>query len=274
MRIGFVGLGNMGSEIARDLVESHHQVTLYDIDPVARSRFAGSGARLVESLPEVADANEVIGICVVDDDQVRDVVAGGLLGVPIEAGTVLMVHSTVHPDTIRHLAAEAEAAGCHLIDACVTAGPLGKTRVDRLVMVGASPDLYRRCAEVLVEIGTPILVGPPGTAGTVKLLNNLLTTATIGTAEAALRLGEQVGIDRRVLERVFLLGSASSNPLSIMVRRRDRSSHRLRMLSKDVTLATDHLGSLGAELDDIASMAELGLAAVEADVSPENREMG
>ena len=271
MRIGFIGLGEMGRHIAHDLVEGHHEVTLYDISSSALDRFATSGAHLARSLSEVAAASEVIGICVVDDEQVREVVAGsnGLLNGPIEPGTVLMVHSTVHPDTIRDLAVQTTAEGGHLIDASLTAGPMSKTHIDRLVMVGADPEVYSRCAEALAAIGTPILVGPLGTGCTVKLLNNLLTTATIGTAEAVLRIGESIGLERRVLERVFLLGSATSNPLSIMVRRRDRTPHRLKMLSKDVTLAADHLNALGGDLGGIDSMAELGLAAIEADVAVE-----
>ena len=117
--------------------------------------------------------------------------------------------------------------------------------------------------------------GHPGTASRVKLLNNLLTTATVGTAEAALRIGEQAGIDRRVLQRVFLSGSASSAPLSMMVRRTDRTSHRYRMLSKDFELAVSFLDSASIDLGDAArimDMAELGLEAVESDIDRRRRD--
>ena len=277
MRIGFVGLGKMGSQIARDLVEAGHETTLFDLDPAALEAFAGSGARLAASVADVAAASEIVGICVVDDQQVRDVVsgAGGLLESGLEAGAVVMVHSTVHPATVEELAGVASAAGVDLIDVCVSAGPLGKSRLDRVAIVGAGADAYRRCADVLNEIGTPVLVGRPGTASRVKLLNNLLTTATVGTAEAALRIGEQAGLDRRVLQRVFLSGSAASAPLSMMVRRTDRTSHRYRMLSKDFDLAVSSLDSEDVEPDDwarILAMAELGLEAVESDIDPALRD--
>ena len=279
MRIGFVGLGKMGSQIARDLVEAGHETTLFDLDPAALEAFAGSGARLAASLAEVAAASEIVGICVVDDQQVRDVVsgAGGLLESGLEPGSIVMVHSTVHPSTVEELAAQASAAGVDLIDVCVSAGPMGKGRLDRVAIVGADPDTYRRCAAVLNEVGTPVLVGRPGTASRVKLLNNLLTTATVGTAEAALRIGEQAGIDRRVLQRVFLSGSAASAPLSMMVRRTDRTTHRYRMLSKDLELAVSSLDSEDVEPDDwarILAMAELGLEAVDSDIDPALRDPG
>ena len=273
MRIGFVGLGNMGSQIARDLVGAGHRMTLFDLDGAALEAFAASGARLAASVAEVAAASEIVGICVVDDEQVREVVsgAGGLLGSGLEPGAIVMVHSTVHPSTVEELAEVASAGGVDLIDVCVSAGPLGKSRLDRVAIVGAAANTYRRCADVLNEIGTPVLVGLPGAASRVKLLNNLLTTATVGTAEAALRIGERAGIDRRVLQRVFLSGSAASAPLSMMVRRPDSSSHRYRMLSKDFELAVSSLDSEAVDLEDLArilAVAELGLDAVESDIDP------
>ena len=279
MRIGFIGLGSMGSRIAGDLVAAGHRMTLFDLDPAALEAFAGSGASLAASVAEVAAVSELVGICVVDDEQVRDVVAsaGGLLEGGLEPGSTVMVHSTVHPSTIEELAELASTAGVDLIDVCVSAGPLGKSRLDRVAIVGAGTDTYRRCADVLNEIGTPVLVGRPGTASRVKLLNNLLTTATVGTAEAALRVGEQAGIDRPVLQRVFLSGSAASAPLSMMVRRTDRTSHRYRMLSKDFELAVSSLDSEAVEPDDLArilAMAELGLEAVESDIDSPRRGSG
>lgn len=277
MRIGFVGLGNMGSQIARDLVAAGHRMTLFDLDRAALEAFAHSGARPAASVAEVAAASEIVGICVVDDEQVREVVsgAGGLLESGLEPGSVVMVHSTVHPSTVEELAEVASAAGIDLIDVCVSAGPLGKSRLDRVAIVGAGEDTYRRCADVINEIGTPVRVGRPGTASRVKLLNNLLTTATVGTAEAALRIGERAGIDRRVLQRVFLSGSAASAPLSMMVRRTDRTSHRYRMLSKDFDLAVSSLDLTGADLDSLAvivAMAQLGLEAVDSDIDPQRRD--
>ena len=276
MRIGFVGLGIMGSEIARDLVSAGHEMTLYDLDRDALARFAGSGARLAGSLAEVATGSEIVGICVVDDVQVRSVVsgAGGLLETPMASGSIVMVHSTVHPSTVEELAGAASASGVDLIDVCVSAGALGKTRLDRVAIVGAEATTYRRCTDVLNEIGTPVLVGGPGSASRVKLLNNLLTTATVGTAEAAMRIGERAGIDRRVLQRVFLSGSAASTPLSMMVRRPDPTSHRYRMLRKDLDLAVASLDPASAGLEELArivSMAELGLEAVESDIGPQRR---
>ena len=275
MRIGFVGLGNMGSQIARDLVESDHQVILYDLDRAALEAFAGRATRLAESLAEVAAGSEIVGICVVDDEQVRSVVsgAGGLLDSGMAPGSIIMVHSTVRPSTVEELSGAAAAVGVDLIDVCVSAGALGKTRLDRVAIVGADAGTYRRCAEVLNEIGTPVLVGGPGSASRVKLLNNLLTTATVGTAEAALRVGERAGIDRRVLQRVFMSGSAASTPLSMMVRRPDPTSHRYRMLRKDLDLAVSGLGPAAADLDSLAAivaMAELGLEAVQSDISAQD----
>ena len=277
MRIGFVGLGNMGSQIARDLVSAGHRITLFDLDRAALEAFADSGARLAASVAEVAAASEIAGICVVDDEQVREVVsgAGGLLESGLEPGSIVMVHSTVHPSTIEELAEVASAAEIDLIDVCVSAGPLGKSRLDRVAIVGAGADTYQRCTDVINEIGTPVLVGGPGAASRVKLLNNLLTTATVGTAEAALRIGERAGIDRRVLQRVFLSGSAASAPLSMMVRRPDSSSHRYRMLSKDFDLAVSSLDLTGADLDGLAvivAMAQLGLEAVDSDIDPQRRD--
>jgi 3-hydroxyisobutyrate dehydrogenase len=273
MQIGFVGLGTMGGMVARDLLDSSHEVTLFDVSPVALAPFVELGATIAKSLHELAEASNVIGICVVDDDQVRDVIMGpdGLLQAGLRPDTVVMVHSTVHPNTVRELATEVEAVGSHLIDACLSAGPMSKTRIDRIVIVGGDPEIYRRCTDVLTVIGTPNHVGELGAGATVKLLNNLLVVALIGASDDLLRAGEQIGIDRRLLEQILLSGSSTNNPLSIMVRRRDRSAHRLQMLDKDARLAVEHLHANGVELAGLDELARHGLRAVEADIAPENR---
>jgi 3-hydroxyisobutyrate dehydrogenase-like beta-hydroxyacid dehydrogenase len=273
MRVGFVGLGQLGAAIARFIVDAGFDTVLYDAQPRALEPFAGTGAVLASGLAEVAVASDLVGVCVVDDAQLREVVAGpgGLLEAPMPSGSTIAVHSTVHPATCVELARRARDAGVGLVDAPMSYGGQGADMTHaRVVVVGADDETtFDRCRPVFESFATSLChAGPVGTGETVKLMNSLLNVVNMGSAAAAIHLGEAVGAPRAPLVRTLLHGSASSQGLrtlqsvSGLIPSADDRRHVWAILRKDVDLALDVARRNGVEVSGLASAAEAGLGAL------------
>jgi 3-hydroxyisobutyrate dehydrogenase len=136
-----------------------------------------------------------------DDDQVRQVL-DGLLVDPRE-GLVVVVHSTLAPQTPEELAPLAAGRGVRLLDAPVSGGPLGASEGTLAVMVGGEPADFARVEEVLRHLGTEIVhAGPVGAGTRFKLARNLIHFVSFAAVTEAQRLAEASGIDLRALGEV------------------------------------------------------------------------
>ncbi len=232
MRVGFIGLGSQGAPMARRIAEGGFDLTLWARRPATLEPFADTAAKTAESPAELAAVSDLVCLCVVGDDDVREVVGGdsGVLE-GLASGGIVAIHSTVHPDTCREIAESAAAKGVSVIDAPVSGGGQGAAEGQLLVMTGGDADVVERCRPVFATYGDPIVhMGPLGSGQVAKILNNLLFTANLGTAVSALELGESVGIPRDRLCEVIVRGSAQSKAFGSMA-------------------------AVGGTLDQIASMA-------------------
>ncbi len=212
MRVGFIGLGSQGGPMARRIIDSGYPVTLWARRPASLEPFAGSPVAIAGSPAELAKASDLVGICVASDADVEEVVTGegGVLA-GLGPGGVIAVHSTVHPDTCRRLAAQAGARGIALIDAPVSGGGMAAAEGRLLVMAGGEPDAVEFCRPVFATYGDPVVhLGPLGSGQVTKLLNNVLFTAHLATAASALALGQALDVDPRRLADVIAHGSGSS----------------------------------------------------------------
>jgi len=110
MRIGFIGLGSQGGPMARRIIEAGHPTTLWARRPEALEPFSDTDAKVAGSPAELAAASDLVCLCVVSDADVVEVVEGekGVLA-GLQPGSVIAVHSTVHPNTCRELAKKAGA---------------------------------------------------------------------------------------------------------------------------------------------------------------------
>jgi 3-hydroxyisobutyrate dehydrogenase-like beta-hydroxyacid dehydrogenase len=217
--VGFIGLGSQGAPMARRIVDAGYPVTLWARRPATLEPFAGTPAKVAASPADLAASSDLVCICVVSDADVEEVVAGQKEGAG-EAGGVLAglgaagviaVHSTVHPDTCRRLARQAEARNVRLIDAPVSGGGPAAAEGRLLVMAGGDAETVEYCRPVFATYGDPVVhLGPLGSGQLTKLLNNLLFTAHLATAASALTLGQALGVDPGRLADVMSHGSASS----------------------------------------------------------------
>ena len=113
-RLGYIGLGNQGAPMAKRLAEWPGGLIVFDMRAEAMAPFAELGAAVADSVAEVAKA-DVISVTVLNDEQVRDVVAQ--LAEHAEPGTVIAIHSTIEPTTAVELAEQLRPKGIHIVDA-------------------------------------------------------------------------------------------------------------------------------------------------------------
>lgn len=257
-RVGYIGLGSMGAPMAMRLVGWSGGLTVYDVRDEAMAPFAEAGATVAAGVAEVAAA-DLIDVTVLDDAQVRDVVAE--LAEHAGAGTVIAIHSTIGDATAAELADRYAAKGIHVIDAPVSGGAGAAEKGQLATMVGAPRDVYERVKPVFKQWASLVIhAGGPGAGTRMKLARNMLTFTSFAAACEAMRLAEAAGLDLQALGRVVrhtdaLTGGAGA----IMVRDstaelepghwlHDGFTHTRGLGEKDLSLALALGDSVGVEL--------------------------
>ncbi|EME64951.1 MULTISPECIES: NAD(P)-dependent oxidoreductase [Rhodococcus] len=200
-RLGCIGLGNMGAPMAKRLLDRPGGLTVLDTRPEAVAPFTAAGARAADDPADLARECDIVCITVVDDAQVRTVVAG-LLGAA-RPGTVVAVHSTVADTTAVDLAAECAEHGIELVDAPVSGGAPGAEQGRLAVMVGASDAAFHTVREPFSWFSDLVVhAGPVGAGTRMKLARNLLHFVSFTAAAEAQRLAEAAGLDITALGKV------------------------------------------------------------------------
>jgi 3-hydroxyisobutyrate dehydrogenase-like beta-hydroxyacid dehydrogenase len=265
MRIGFIGLGSQGGPMARRIVEAGYPTTLWARRPDTLAQYADTAAGYAATPAELGAASDLVCLCVTGDDDVRAVIAGedGVLS-GMAAGSIIAVHSTVHPDTCRRLGEQAAAHGVQLVDAPVSGGGFAATKGNLLVMVGGDDDTVQRCTPVFATYGDPIAhLGPLGSGQVAKLLNNLLFTANLATAADTFALGRALGVDPAQLGQVITHGTANSFALGRVADSGgtlDRlAAHAGGLLRKDVRLVGELADQAGSDPGIVRAAAEATL---------------
>jgi 3-hydroxyisobutyrate dehydrogenase len=217
LRLGYIGLGNMGAPMAKRLVHWPGGVTVYDIRTEAMTPLAEVGATLADSIADVAAA-DIISVTVLDDAQVREVV--GELAANAKPGTVIAIHSTISDTTAVELAEELKKQGIHIVDAPVSGGAGAAEKGELATMVGAEREVYERIKPAFKQWASMVIhAGAPGAGTRMKLARNMLTFTSYAAACEAMKLAEAAGLDLQALGRVVRHTDAlTSGAGAIMVR--------------------------------------------------------
>ncbi|MCQ3030717.1 3-hydroxyisobutyrate dehydrogenase [Pseudomonas syringae] len=205
MKIAFIGLGNMGAPMARNLLKAGHHLHLFDLNITILNELAALGGRISESPKHAAQGAELVITMLPAAAHVRSVYLnedGVLAG--IGPGVPAVDCSTIDPQTIRDVAAIAAKQGVSLGDAPVSGGTGGAQAGTLTFMVGASDEHFETLKPVLTQMGKNIVhCGDIGTGQIAKICNNMLLGITmIGVAEA-MALGDSLGIDTEVLAKII-----------------------------------------------------------------------
>jgi 3-hydroxyisobutyrate dehydrogenase-like beta-hydroxyacid dehydrogenase len=268
IRAGFIGLGSQGAPMARRIAEAGYPLTLWARRPASLEPFADTAAKTASTPAELAAGSDIIGLCVRDDNDIREVTSGddGILA-GIAAGSIIAVHSTVHPGTVRELAARAAEKGAHVVDAPVSGGQPAASAGRLLVMVGGEAEDVERAKPVFGTYGDPVVhLGPLGAGQITKLLNNTLFTAHLAVAASLLQLGRDLEVDPTRLAQVLGHGSGGSFALA-RVADGGGTLDRIAgvagpLLAKDVrlTVAVAEAAGLDVSAETVLAAADAALA--------------
>lgn len=218
LKLGYIGLGNMGAPMATKMTEWPGGITVYDVRTEAMTPLAEKGASLADSVADIAVAADIIHITVLNDAQVREVV--GELAATAKPGTVIAIHSTISDVTAVELAAEHKPHGIHVVDAPVSGGAAAAARGELATMVGAEREVYERIKPAFKHWAAMVIhAGEPGAGTRMKLARNMLTFTSYAAACEAMKLAEAAGLDLQALGRVVRHTDAlTGGPGAIMVR--------------------------------------------------------
>jgi 3-hydroxyisobutyrate dehydrogenase-like beta-hydroxyacid dehydrogenase len=201
--VGFIGLGNMGKPMARNLVCDTLEAWVHDVQQAPVDELVALGARSATPA-DIARHCRVIGLCVRDDRDVEALLYGeeGMLALAAP-GTVIAIHSTVTQAGLLRWAKDAAEHGVDLIDAPVTRGKLGKEPHFICYMVGGTAEVLERCRPVLETSAESIIhAGPLGAGIALKLCNNMITYLEFIAMSEALAIAERSGLSIEVLADV------------------------------------------------------------------------
>lgn len=208
MKIGIIGLGNMGELIAAAVVRAGFETYVYDVRTEPIDRLVEQGATGASSIKELVQNSDVIGVVVLNEEQVS-AVANEVASVG-EART-LIIHSTVTPGFVQKLAASLAERDIDVIDAAVAGGVARAKTGDLTVMVGGQDVAVERVRGLLDAIGRNIFhVGPPGAGSAVKLAVNFMTIAGYALQMEAMEFVRAYGLTEDALSAVLATSSADS----------------------------------------------------------------
>ncbi len=206
MKIGFIGLGNMGNPMVRNLAKAGHELVIFDVVSEAVKKLSGPGIQAATSLSEVAGSGAALIITMLPAAvHVKAVYQGadGLLAT-VPSGTLLIDSSTIDPHTAREVATAAGRQGNAMLDAPVSGGTGGAEAGTLTFMVGGDAKAFEQARPVLQNMGRNIVhCGPSGNGQVAKVANNmLLAISMIGVAEA-MSLGVSLGMDAPTLAGII-----------------------------------------------------------------------
>ena len=275
-KAGFIGLGSQGAGMAQRIIDQGVPTTLWARNPSSLAAFRGR-ANVADSPAELGQLSDVVGVCVTDDDAVREVALGptGLLA-GMRAGSVLAIHSTIGTTTCAEIDEAASGHGVTVIDAPVSGGGSAAAAGSLTVYVGGSREGVERARPVLDTYGDPVLhMGGLGSGLRTKLINNVLNAAQFGLARDAMVVGEALGLDPDLLGRALTSGSGQSFALDVYVGLGSLDAiagHLGPLLSKDVGLfGLEALPAEGAERVALLSAADRLLSVLDYPRSTDGR---
>lgn len=205
MNIAFIGLGNMGAPMARNLLKAGHSLNLFDLNKDILAELAALGGHISTSPREAAQGTEMVITMLPAAAHVRSVWLGedGVLA-GIAKGVPAVDCSTIDPQTARDVAAAAAKQGVQMADAPVSGGTGGAQAGTLTFMVGAPQALFDTLHPVLEQMGRNIVhCGDVGTGQVAKICNNLLLGISMVGVSEAMALGAALGIDSEVLAGVI-----------------------------------------------------------------------
>jgi 3-hydroxyisobutyrate dehydrogenase-like beta-hydroxyacid dehydrogenase len=275
-RIGFVGLGHMGGNMAARLLGAGYTVYGEERNRAHAEPLVHDGLRWCDTPREVAEAADVV-ITSLPDDGVLEAVASGPDGIlaGLAAGRIWVDMSTVSPHASRELAGRVRELGAAMLDAPVS-GSVPQVQAGTLaIMVGGDEEAYARVEPILRALGTPTYIGENGQGLVLKLAINISLAVQMLAFSEGLLLASRAGIDRTLAVEVMARSAIASPMLKarapLVLDLPDEAWFGIGLMQKDVALALDTARRLGVPLP--SATAADGLLVVAAALGYKERDL-
>ncbi len=262
LKLGFIGLGIMGSPMAGQLIKSGHQVFIHTRSKVP-AELLDTSATVCSSPKEVAQQADIIFTMVPDTPDVEKVlfsesgVASGL-----GKGKIVVDMSSISPIATKEFAKRINELGCEYLDAPVSGGEVGAKNATLSIMVGGNESTFNTVKPVFELMGKNInLVGANGDGQTAKVANQIIVALNIEAVAEALLFASKAGADPAKVRQALMGGFAGSKILEVhgerMVKRTFDPGFRIELHQKDLNLALSSARALGVSLPNTANAQEL-----------------
>ena len=261
-KVGFVGLGIMGTPMAGHLLAGGHELFAYDLRPVPQA-LVDTGARACASGKEVAQRADVVIVMVPDTPHVAaalfdaDGIAAGLA-----KGKTVVDMSSISPVETKAFAQRINALGCDYLDAPVSGGEVGAKAATLTIMVGGPEAAFERVKPLFALMGKNVTrVGGNGDGQTCKVANQIIVALNIEAVAEALLFASKMGADPAKVRQALMGGFASSRVLEVhgerMIKRTFDPGFRIELHQKDLNLALSSARAAGIALPNTATAQEL-----------------
>lgn len=263
LRVGFIGLGIMGSAMAMNIHKKGFSLIVYNRTRSKTEPFAKLGVPVANSPREVAEKSDVVIDMVTDAPDVEEVLFGRD-GVVYGAhpGLIVIDMSTNSPEYARYFAKRLAEYGIEFLDAPVTGGDVGARQGTLTIMVGGKREIFERVRPVLEAMGkTIIYAGDVGNGQMLKLLNQIVVGIDMLAVAEAMALAKKAGIDMDKLFTVLSTGAANSFTVQYYMPKMMKGDYepgfRAAHLKKDLRYALETANKLGVPLPGTAITLEL-----------------
>ena len=262
MKIGFIGLGIMGSPMAGQIIKGGHEVYLYSRSQIP-GELVSNGGIPCQNASEVATRAEVIILMLPDTPDVEKVLFGeeGISDALSEDQTVIDM-SSISPIATREFATQLAIKKVSYVDAPVSGGEIGAKNATLTIMVGANESVFSNVEPIFKLMGRNIThVGDVGAGQVCKVANQVIVALNIEAVGEALLLASKAGVDPSKVRQALMGGFASSKVLEIhgerMIERTFKPGFRIELHQKDLNLALSTARSLGLSLPNTSTAQEL-----------------
>lgn len=273
MDVGFIGLGQMGSAIAEQLVAAGHNLHVHDPNPTAARALVEQGAEPHPDPRCVANRAEIIFVCLpsaeVSEGVAREVALGS-------RARILVEMSTIGRPAVERLAGYLGDAGIKVVDAPISGGPKGARNNNLAIMAAGADEDIAEVMPLLNEIGSQVFVVDqrPGRGQVMKVVNNLISGAIMAVTYETLVMGTKAGLDPDIMIEVLNASSARNSatlqkvPCAILTGTFDFGAS-VRTITKDVSVGLDEARTQGVPMWVSETVVQLWRFA-ECQADPEN----
>jgi len=266
VRLGFIGIGNMGSRIARRLIDHGYALCAYDRNFEKAAALAASGAEPASEIGDLARKSDVVLSCLSNDEAVRKAYIGpdGVLA-NVRPGTILLEMSTISPVVSRELAHLAYKNRVDMLDVAISGSTPAAEQGTLTLLAGGDAEVFESVSSILRVIARQFFhLGPSGSGTTMKLVVNTLLGVGMQAVAEAVAFGEKAGLERNllltVLGKTAVIAPALVGKLERVAKNDYSPQFPLRLMNKDYRLILENAAELTVPMPATAAAFQVNSA--------------